>query len=98
LGRKKNAAPVAPSKFTREHSMLVNGFEVVRGDIIKVSGEYGLKFKFDAVVTNTETGSVWVDCFEIFRGQSHSYRSFALDKVKRIPQKGKRAKKNVSAD
>jgi hypothetical protein len=78
--------------------MLVNGFEVVRGDIIKVSGEYGLKFKFDAVVTNTETGSVWVDCFEIFRGQSHSYRSFALDKVKRIPQKGKRAKKNVSAD
>ncbi len=98
MGRKKNVAEVVPSKFTRESSMLVNGFEVVRGDIIKVSGEYGLKFKFDAVVTNTETGSVWVDCFEMFRGQSHSYRSFALDKIKRIPQKGKRAKKNVSAD
>lgn len=98
MGRKKNFAAVAPSKFTRQNSMLVNGFEVVHGDIIKISGEYGLKFKFDAVVTNTETGSVWVDCFELFRGQSHSYRSFALDKVKRIPQKGKRAKKNVSAD
>lgn len=98
MGRKKNSAPVVSSKFTREYSMLVNGFEVVRGDIIKVSGEYGLKFKFDAVVTNMETGSTWVDCFELFRGQSHSYRSFALDRVKRIPQKGKRAKKNVSED
>lgn len=76
--------------------MLIDGFEVVRGDIIKVSGQYGLKFKFDSLVTNMETGSMWVDCFEMYRGQSHSYRSFAVDKIKRIPQRGKRAKKNVA--
>lgn len=75
--------------------MNVGGFEINQGDIIKVSGQYGVKFKFDSVVTNTETGSKWVDCFEIYRGASQCYRSFALDQVKRIPQKGKRARKNA---
>ena len=92
---KKKLAPVKETKFSRETSMEVDGFEIVRGDIIKVSGEYGLKFKFDAVVTNTETGSKWIDCFELYRGTSHSYRSFSLDRVKRVPQRGKRGKKVV---
>jgi hypothetical protein len=97
LARKKILASVSETKFSRVHSLNLNGFEIVRGDIIKVSGEYGLKFKFDAVVTNTDTGSVWVDCFEIYRGQSHSYRSFEIDRIKRIPQKGKRGKRSVTS-
>ena len=95
---KKKSAPVADTKFSRAYSMNVNGFEIVHGDIIKVSGEYGLKFKFDALVTNTENGSVWVDCFELYRGQSHSFRSFQVDRIKRIPQRGKRGKKSVAAN
>ena len=91
-------AIVAETKFLREHTMLCDGFEIVRGDIIKVSGQYGLKFKFDAVVTNTETGSKWVDCFELFRGQSQCFRSFDMGQVKRIPQRGKRGRKRVIQD
>jgi hypothetical protein len=92
---KKKPAPVNETKFTRVYSVLVDGFEVVRGDIIKVSGQYGLKFKFDSVVTNTETGASWIDCFEVFRGQSQCFRSFTVDQIKRIPQRGKRGKKVV---
>lgn len=88
-------AEVAPTKFSREDRVFVNGFEIVRGDLIKVSGQYGVKFKFDSLVTNTETGSQWIDCFEMYRGASCQYRSFNIENVKRIPQKGKRAKRVV---
>lgn len=90
MARKKASVTPLETKFSREYSIEINGFEISRGDIIKISGEYGLKFKFDSIVTNTETGSRWVDCFEMYRGASHSYRSFSIDKIKRIPQKGKR--------
>lgn len=89
-------ASVSNSKFEREYSMNIDGFDIVRGDIIKVSGQYGLKFKFDSVVTNTETGATWIDCFEVFRGQSQCFRSFELGQAKRIPQKGKRGRRRVA--
>lgn len=98
MARKKQLALISETKFSREYEMLCDGFEIVRGDIIKVSGQYGLKFKFDSVVTNNETGSKWVDCFELFRGQSQCFRSFDIDQVKRIPQRGKRGKKRVIQD
>lgn len=94
MARKKATVPV-DTKFKKEETIYIDGFEICRGDIIKIVGEYGLKFKFDSVVTNTETGSVWVDCFELYRGQSHSYRSFQINRVKRIPQKGKRGRRVV---
>jgi hypothetical protein len=95
---KKISVKLVETKFVRSDIVHVDGFEIVRGDIIKISGEYGLKFKFDSVVTNTETGSIWVDCFELYRGQSHSYRSFQVDRIKRIPQKGKRGRRSVPKD
>lgn len=95
---KKKVAPIVDTKFTREYTVNVNGFDIVRGDIIKISGQYGLKFKFDSVVTNTETGASWIDCFEVFRGQSQCFRSFTADQIKRIPQKGKRGRKSVSTN
>jgi len=80
------------SKLSKQDTMMVDGFEVVRGDIIKVKGEHGLKFKFDYFVTNDDTGSQWVDCFEIYRGISGVYRSFRLDVIKRVPKKRRKAK------
>jgi hypothetical protein len=77
----------------RKDTMIVDGFEVEHGDLIKVAGQYGLRFKFDYLVTNTKTGSQWVDCFEVYRGQVGCYRSFKLDSVKRIPKKKKRSKR-----
>lgn len=86
---------VKPSNLVKEDRMLVDGFEIVKGDLIKISGQYGTLFKFNSLVTNTLTGSVWVDCFEMFRNTPHAFRSFRTEDVKRIPQRGKRAKRVV---
>jgi hypothetical protein len=82
-----------PTKFLREPEISVDGFTINQGDLFKVKGEYGSKFKFLGLITNLETGSQWVDCFEVVRGQVGSLRSFKSDRIKRIPQKGKRAKR-----
>lgn len=97
MAKRKTASVVSEmaKKFVREDRMLLDGFEVVRGDIIKVVGQYGLKFKFDSLVTNAETGATWVDCFEVFRGTASQFRSFSPQLVKRIPQRGKRAKRVI---
>lgn len=95
MAKKTYEVPEIAKKFVREDRMFVDGFEVVRGDIIKIVGQYGLKFKFDSLVTNSETGSVWIDCFEVFRASASAYRSFRPEQVKRIPQRGKRAKRVV---
>ena len=83
------------TKFCREYELQVGNFTIAKGDIIKIDGEHGLKFKFDSLVTNTETGNVWIDCFEMQKAKPTIWRSFALDRVKRIPTKRGKRKKNV---
>lgn len=75
--------------------MEVNGFPIEAGDIIKVTGEYGSKFKFVGVTTNTRTGATWVDCFELIRGVPSQFRAFKEDRIKRVPKRGKRAKRVI---
>lgn len=91
----KYQVPDIAKKFSRQDSLLVDGFEIVTGDLIKIIGQYGLKFKFTSLVTNLETGATWIDCFEMFRNTPHAFRSFSPELVKRIPQRGKRAKRVV---
>jgi hypothetical protein len=91
--RKRIASEATPTKFLREPEISIDGFTISHGDLFKVKGEYGNKFKFLGLTTNLETGSQWVDCFEIVRGQVGALRSFKSDRIKRIPQKGKRAKR-----
>lgn len=67
--------------------VLPDGKIIVKGDVFKVSGEYGLKFRFDSLVTNLDSGAEWVDCYEIFRGHAGAFRSFKRDRIKRIPKK-----------
>ena len=90
---KKKFAPVNPSHFTTEPYMEIDGFPINRGDIIKVNGEWGIKFKFIGVTTNELTGASWVDCYELMRGVPSVFRSFKEDRVKRVPKRGKRAKR-----
>jgi len=90
---KKRSSVIAETNFSRQDSIFIDGFEISKGDLIKVAGQYGLKFKFDSFVTNKLTGAEWVDCFEMFRNTSSQYRSFKLSQIKRIPQKGKRGKR-----
>ena len=94
MARRKQAQ-VAPTHFVTNPYMEVGGFSIEAGDIIKVRGEYGVKFKFIGITTNELTGSQWVDCFEIFRGKAQQFRAFKEDRIKRVPQKGKRAKRVI---
>ena len=89
MARRKVVTPVEPikTKFSRVYEMQYGNFTIEKGDLIKISGEYGIKFKFLSITTNTETGSFWVDCIETYRGQSGPLRSFTIDRVKRIPKK-----------
>jgi len=67
--------------------VLSDGKTISRGEIFKVSGEYGLRFRFDSLVTNLESGAEWIDCYEMFRSQAGAFRSFKRDRIKRIPKK-----------
>lgn len=70
-----------------------DGFEIKQGDLIKIQGEYGVRFKFHSLTTNADSDSKWIDCFEVFRGQVGAFRSFRPERLKRIPKRGKRAKR-----
>lgn len=83
--------------FERVYEMSSGNFTIERGDLIKITGEYGTKFRFESITTNPVNGATWVDCFEMFRGQCGPYRSFSIDRVKRIPKRRPRkAKVNVN--
>lgn len=87
---KKIQTPVLQSKFEKLPEITIDGFVILKGDLVKVRGEYGVRFKFDSFTTNIETGSQWVDCFEVHRGQVGAFRSFKSDRIKRIPKKRKK--------
>ena len=93
--RQKKTVDLPPTKFHREPTVIVDGFEVNSGDTIKIHGEHGLKFKFHSLVTNTETGIKWIDCLELQKGQAGALRSFYVERVKRVPIKRKRAKRVI---
>lgn len=72
-----------------------DGKTITSGDIIKIKGVWGSKFRFYKFVTNPETGVSWVDCVELERGVACGMRSFYPERVKPIPKKrGKRVKRS----
>lgn len=90
LVAKKSKVEVGPTKFCRVYEIEVGSFIIKPGDIIKIQGEHGLRFQFHSFVTNTETGVQWVDCFEMQKHQVGIWRSFHIDRVRRIPTRRKR--------
>lgn len=92
MARRKRVV-LAETKFDRDYEYKFPNFNdtLKPGDLFKVRGEYGVKFKFACVVTNKETGAQWIDCFEVNRGtkglQAGVQRSFKFDRIKRIPRK-----------
>ena len=42
-----------PTKFFRFPEITVDNFVIEKGEIIKVKDEWGMRFKFDSLVTNT---------------------------------------------
>jgi len=92
---RRSRVEVKPTYFETTPYLQIDKFEITAGDIIKVQGEHGAKFKFIGVTKNNLTGSQWVDCFEIINGVSSVFRSFKEDRIKRIPTRGKRGKRVV---
>lgn len=93
MARRKNVSTLSETKFRTVSEFEHNGFMIYAGDTIKVKGEYGGKFKVVGLTTNIETGAQWIDCFEIIGGVPSVFRSFKQDKIKRVPQRKKRAKR-----
>lgn len=102
---KKFVLPEIAQKYSREDSLLLpDGFTIERGDMFKIKGknsygigEWGVTFKFDHLVTNTENGKTYVECFEMFRGKAGVMRAFPIDRIKRIPKKrSKRVRSTAS--
>lgn len=85
-----------PDRFIRETSFVLEDGKVLeQGDLIKIKGIWGTKFKFHNYVTNPEINKSWIDCVELEKGVSCGMRSFYADRVKRIPKKrGKNVKRN----
>jgi hypothetical protein len=92
--RNRKSAPVLETNFEKVGEILVNGRLIVSGDLIKIHGEHGAKFRFSSLVTNKETGAVWIDCFEMDKAMASAWRSFRPDRIKLIPIK--RSRKNVN--
>lgn len=85
--RKKYVSPIQ-NKFHREQSFtLETGRIIEHGEIVKIVGEHGGKFRFLEHVTNKETGAEWIDCFQLDRGMVSGWRSFRPDRIKPLPKK-----------
>jgi hypothetical protein len=95
---RRKKVEIAPTKFFRFPELTIDNFTIQKGEIIKVQDEWGMRFKFDSLVTNTETGAQWVDCYEIYKARSGCLRSFSVDRIKRIPKRrGRRVKRGTAS-
>jgi hypothetical protein len=97
MGRRKKVQINDP--FIREGSFTTQEGKVVnQGDIIKIKGIWGTKFKFHQHVTNPKNNKTWIDCVELEKGVGCGMRSFYEDRVRVMPKKrGKRVKRNRSS-
>lgn len=92
---KRKKTRIENTKFSRVYDLEVGNFTISNGDLIKITGEHGMRFKFHSLTTNTDTGVTWVDCFEVHKRAAGCFRSFRVDRVKRIPTKRGKRKANV---
>ena len=89
MQRRKRFKP-SKSRLDLKPSFSIGNREIVAGEIVKVHGEHGLKFKVIGLVTNTSTGVQWVDVYELSKGVPAQTRAFYLERIRPIPRKRKR--------
>lgn len=86
MGRPRKYKGADP--FIRHDSVILDSGRVVsKGEIIKIRGVWGTKFRFQCHVINPKTGVEWIDCIELEKGVACAMRSFYPDRVKTIPKK-----------
>jgi hypothetical protein len=72
---------------------LESGRTITEGEIIKIDGVWGTKFKFKEHVIRTDNGKEWIDCYELEKGINCGLRSFYPDRIKPIPIRKRRKRK-----
>lgn len=93
MGRRKKYVSPVGNKFDRKQEYTLDSGRVIEhGEIIKIAGEHGCKFRFLEHVTNTETGAEWIDCFQLHQGVASGWRSFRTDRIKPMPKKRGRSR------
>ena len=96
MGRRKKVVPPLAHLYHREPTYTLEGGRVIEsGEVIKIKGIWGTKFKFKEYVRRTDTGVDWIDCFELEKGQLCGHRSFRTDRIKPLPKKRRKRNKNV---
>jgi hypothetical protein len=98
--RKRVELPDIWFKFDRQKETITlpDGSTLDIGEIFRVNGEHGLRFKFAGLTTNVETGASWVECFEVHKSRVGVQRSFRVDRVKKIPIRRKRRVKRTGSN
>lgn len=94
MGKKKKVQVFDSGKYTKLSSVVIDGHTIEQGEMIKIKGEHGSRFKFMSLTTNNDNGLQWVDCVEYERGFPRAMRSFDINKVKRIPARRKNVKRS----
>ena len=96
MGRRKKVVSPLEHLYHREPTFTTPDGRIIEpGEIIKIKGIWGSKFKFKEYVRRTDSGAEWIDCYELERGQNCGHRSFRTDRVKPLPKtRRKRRKKS----
>lgn len=88
MGRRKKYIDPTQGKYSRTSSFVLEGGRIIEtGEIIKIVGEHGSKFKFIEHVINNENNAEWIDCFQLQNGIASGWRSFRPSRIKPLPKK-----------
>ena len=94
MGRRKNVVSPLAHLYHREPTYTTSeGRTIEPGEVIKIKGVWGSKFKFKEYVRRTDNGAEWIDCYELERGQHCGQRSFRPELIKPLPKKRRKRKK-----
>ncbi len=88
---------VTNSNFIKEPDFItLEGKTVSEGDIIKIHGEHGKKFRFSKFVTRVDNGNTWIDCYEMDKGMPCGLRSFRSERIRTIPKRTPRKRNKIN--
>jgi hypothetical protein len=91
--RKKVVSPLAHLYHREPTYTTAEGRTIEPGEIIKIKGVWGSKFKFKEYVRRTDSDAEWIDCFELEKGQLCGHRSFRPELIKPLPKTRRKRKK-----
>ena len=83
----------------KSEEVVIDGRTYEKDDIVRVDGEYGMRFMFLHHAVNTDNGKEWVTVNEIRKGQVGMFRSFKKERIRPLRSKKKAPKvRSVKGD